>query len=69
MDARDKLMLTADFWRLDGDQTEAFNSAGNTLVVAGPGSGKTRLLVAKAIRLALQKGSKTICHIFKRCRH
>ena len=61
MVSRDTLMLSPGFWKLDADQAKAFESNGNTLVVAGPGSGKTRLLVAKAIRLYLQHSSRDVC--------
>lgn len=54
-------MLTAAYWQLDADQADAFNSRGNTLVVAGPGSGKTRLLVAKAVRIALEDSPRAVC--------
>ncbi|CAM1362867.1 DNA helicase [Tenacibaculum litoreum] len=35
----------------DESQWSAYNSKGNTVVIAGPGSGKTRVLTLKAIRL------------------
>jgi DNA helicase-2/ATP-dependent DNA helicase PcrA len=36
----------------DGQQYEAYNSMTNTVVIAGPGSGKTRVLALKAVALA-----------------
>jgi DNA helicase-2/ATP-dependent DNA helicase PcrA len=35
----------------DPNQKKAFDSKGNTVVIAGPGSGKTRVLTLKAIKL------------------
>ena len=35
----------------DPNQKKAFDSKGNTVVIAGPGSGKTRVLILKAIKL------------------
>ena len=47
-----------DYFRLklsqisdDEKQFEAYNSSGNTVVIAGPGSGKTTVLTLKVIRL------------------
>ena len=34
----------------DERQLEAYNSTGNTVVIAGPGSGKTTVLTLKVIR-------------------
>ena len=35
----------------DKDQLAAYNSSGNTVVIAGPGSGKTTVLTLKIMRL------------------
>lgn len=35
----------------DPNQKKAFDSKGNTVVIAGPGSGKTRVLTLKAVKL------------------
>ena len=37
--------------RNDKDQKDAFDSTSNTVVIAGPGSGKTRVLTLKALKL------------------
>ncbi len=39
------------YWRLDSLQAPVFESTGPTLAIAGPGSGKTRTIIAKAVKL------------------
>ncbi|MFB7716240.1 UvrD-helicase domain-containing protein [Nocardia sp. NPDC056100] len=41
-------LLAADIRSLDSDQQKAVTTPGNVVIVAGPGSGKTRTLVARA---------------------
>jgi superfamily I DNA/RNA helicase len=51
--------------KLDPEQQEVVNYDGSSLVVAGPGSGKTRTLVAKAESL-YSKNADLICLTFTR---
>jgi len=50
--------------QLDKSQASAVSSSGNTLVIAGPGSGKTRVLVAKAIRILRETNSRVMIVTF-----
>jgi superfamily I DNA/RNA helicase len=58
--ARRDRMLDPSFWRLDAEQSAAFLADDPCLIVAGPGSGKTRLMVAKLIRHAIQDGPESV---------
>lgn len=51
--------------KLDSEQEEAVNHSSSTICIAGPGSGKTRTLVAKAERLWAE-GRDLICLTFTR---
>ncbi len=58
-----------DLIKNDKKQHEAYNSLGNTAIIAGPGSGKTRVLSLKAISLAnslIQKPCGLACISFSR---
>lgn len=46
-----------DFWRLDALQAPVFLSDAPTLAIAGPGSGKTRTIIAKAARVIRSNGN------------
>jgi len=46
-----RFYIDQDLIRTDASQWEAYNSEVNTVVIAGPGSGKTRVLTLKAIKL------------------
>jgi superfamily I DNA/RNA helicase len=61
--AQDDQRLSPTYWRLDADQTKVFLSDGNTLGLAGPGSGKTRVLVCKAVRLSLLHGPSNVAMV------
>lgn len=50
-----KFYSDQDLIRNDADQWKAYNSNENTVVIAGPGSGKTRVLTLKAIKLCLSE--------------
>jgi len=47
----EKFYSDRDLIRSDASQWRAYNSKENTVVIAGPGSGKTRVLTLKAIKL------------------
>lgn len=47
-------LLTPEHWNLDEEQAQAFNDDGNCVVIAVPGSGKTRLSIAKAAKYVLR---------------
>lgn len=47
----DKFYRDLDLVRSDTNQWSAYNTKGNTVVIAGPGSGKTRVLILKAMKL------------------
>lgn len=47
----EKFYSDQDLIRADASQWKAYNSKENTVVIAGPGSGKTRVLTLKAIKL------------------
>lgn len=51
--------------KLDDEQKEAISSNSSSLIIAGPGSGKTRCITAKALSLAL-KNKKFIALTFTR---
>lgn len=51
--------------KLDKEQLKAITSEGSIAVIAGPGSGKTRVLLNKA-QYESQKGNKTLCLTFTR---
>ena len=51
--------------KLDDEQQEVVDYTDNTIVIAGPGSGKTRILVAKAEKL-YREGKDLICLTFTR---
>ena len=51
--------------KLDKEQLRAITSEGSVAIVAGPGSGKTRILLSKA-QYEAQKGNKTLCLTFTR---
>lgn len=55
-----KAMLTAEYWGLNDEQAAAFYDDGNTVVIACPGSGKTRLSIAKAVKYVLTLGVKSV---------
>jgi superfamily I DNA/RNA helicase len=60
-------MVLPQYWRLDADQARAFASDDPCVVIAGPGSGKTRMAVAKIVRLVVQHGpGKVIATTFSR---
>ncbi|PKD17679.1 hypothetical protein APR41_05575 [Salegentibacter salinarum] len=47
----DKFYIDLKLIQSDKSQWNAYNSKGDTVVIAGPGSGKTRILTLKAIKL------------------
>lgn len=47
-----QFMADLELIKKDDEQFEAFKAEGNTVVIAGPGSGKTRVLTLKATTLA-----------------
>lgn len=51
--------------KLDQEQLKAITSDDSIAVIAGPGSGKTRILLSKA-QYESQKGNKTLCLTFTR---
>ena len=51
--------------KLDKEQLKAITSDGSTAIVAGPGAGKTRVLLSKA-QYESDKGNSTICLTFTR---
>lgn len=51
--------------KLDAEQLKAITSEGSVAIIAGPGSGKTRVLLSKA-QYETQKGHKTLCLTFTR---
>jgi len=51
--------------QLDQQQTKAITSDGSTAIIAGPGAGKTRVLLSKA-QYESQKGNKALCLTFTR---
>ena len=53
-------VLSAEWWKLDADQAAVFNHEGACVVVAGPGSGKTRTVVARAARLMHLNGNRSV---------
>lgn len=53
-------VLSAEWWKLDADQAAVFNHEGACVVVAGPGSGKTRTVVARAARLIHLNGDRSV---------
>lgn len=55
------------FWGLNEEQTAAFLDDGSTVVIACPGSGKTRLSIAKAVKFIATLGlSKVLLVTFSR---
>jgi superfamily I DNA/RNA helicase len=53
-------LLTAEHWGLNAEQTAAFHDDGDTVVIACPGSGKTRLSIAKAVKYVLLHGTDSV---------
>lgn len=53
-------MLTAQYWGLNEEQSAAFYDDDNTVVIACPGSGKTRLSIAKAVKYILTLGVSSV---------
>ena len=58
---RDRAALqTAAHWGLNEPQSKAFDDDGNTVVIACPGSGKTRLSIAKAGKYCARDGTSSV---------
>lgn len=55
-----RAMLTPGHWGLNEEQSAAFLDDQNTVVIACPGSGKTRLSIAKAVKYILTLGVDSV---------
>lgn len=53
-------MLSPQWWKLDAEQEAVFRHDGPCVVIAGPGSGKTRTVVARAARLLHIHGLRAV---------
>lgn len=51
---------TPEYWGLNEEQTPPYWTRDHAVVVAAPGSGKTRLMVAKIARLAIEVGPEQV---------